>query len=149
MNISKINYPKITNTLWQGPPALSQWTPGWHSPWTSPTGRDQDPCRMLLHLQDKNTQTVVILFLQEMKYDVFFRHAQLNAPRRQEELQPHYKKVNCSQLSTKFVPYWNTRASSLLWMHSISFDTYWFMTEYISFLPHTHLVIYITTGCTS
>ncbi len=42
----------------------------------------------LLHLQDKNTWKVAILFLQEIKGDVIFRHAQLTVPRRREELQP-------------------------------------------------------------
>jgi hypothetical protein len=42
---------------------------------------------LLLRLQDKNTQKVVTFFLQELKRDVIFRHAQLQAPRRQEELQ--------------------------------------------------------------
>jgi hypothetical protein len=42
---------------------------------------------VLLHLQDKNTQKVLIWFRQELKRDIIFRHVQLKAPRRSDELQ--------------------------------------------------------------
>jgi hypothetical protein len=42
---------------------------------------------ILLHVPDGTTRKVLILFLQEVKRDIF-RRAQLNEPRRREELQP-------------------------------------------------------------
>jgi hypothetical protein len=55
----------------------------------------------LLHLQGKNKQKVVILFLQKVKLDVIFRHAELEA------LQEDKKNYNCmcklSLSLTKFV----------------------------------------------
>jgi hypothetical protein len=42
----------------------------------------------LLHVTDATTQRVLILFLQEIKRDIIYRRAQLQEPRRREELHP-------------------------------------------------------------
>jgi hypothetical protein len=42
---------------------------------------------ILLHVPDATTRKVLILFLQEVKRDIFFRRAQLSEPRPREELQ--------------------------------------------------------------
>ncbi len=44
---------------------------------------------VLLHITDATTQKVLILFLQEIKRDIIYRRAQLQEPRRREELHPH------------------------------------------------------------
>jgi hypothetical protein len=44
---------------------------------------------ILLHITDATTQKVLIQFLQEIKWDIVYRHAQLQEPRRREELHPH------------------------------------------------------------
>jgi hypothetical protein len=41
---------------------------------------------ILLHVPDATTRKVLILFLQEIKRDIIYRHAQLQEPRRREEL---------------------------------------------------------------
>jgi len=43
---------------------------------------------ILLHVRDGTTRKVLILFLQEVKRDIIYRHAQLKQPRRREELHP-------------------------------------------------------------
>jgi hypothetical protein len=43
---------------------------------------------ILLHVKDGTTRNVLILFLQEVKQDIVFRHAQLTVPRRWEEPLP-------------------------------------------------------------
>jgi hypothetical protein len=42
----------------------------------------------LLHVKDATTWKVLILFLQEIKQDIIYRRAQLQEPRRREELHP-------------------------------------------------------------
>ncbi len=36
---------------------------------------------ILPHLQDRNTWKIIILFLQEVKWDIIYRYAQLKNPR--------------------------------------------------------------------
>jgi hypothetical protein len=43
---------------------------------------------ILLHVKDATTPKVLILFLQEIKRDIIYRRAQLQEPRRREELHP-------------------------------------------------------------
>ncbi len=43
---------------------------------------------ILLHVKDATTRKVLILFLQEIKRDIIYRRAQLQEPRRREELHP-------------------------------------------------------------
>jgi hypothetical protein len=43
---------------------------------------------ILLHVPDATTRKVLILFLQEVKRDIIYRRAQLQEPRRKEELHP-------------------------------------------------------------
>jgi hypothetical protein len=43
---------------------------------------------ILLHISDNTTRKVLILLLQEIKRDIIYRRAQLQEPRRREELQP-------------------------------------------------------------
>jgi hypothetical protein len=43
---------------------------------------------ILLHIMDATTHKVLILYLQEIKRDIIYRHAQLQEPRRREELHP-------------------------------------------------------------
>jgi hypothetical protein len=43
---------------------------------------------IFLHVKDATTRKVLILLLQETKRDIILRHAQLQEPRRQEELHP-------------------------------------------------------------
>jgi hypothetical protein len=43
---------------------------------------------ILLHIKDASTRKVLIILLQETKCDIIFRHAQLQTPRRREELHP-------------------------------------------------------------
>jgi hypothetical protein len=43
---------------------------------------------ILLHIRDATTRKVLILLLQEIKCDIVFCHAQLQSPRRREELYP-------------------------------------------------------------
>jgi hypothetical protein len=40
------------------------------------------------HITDATTRKVLILFHQEIKRDIIYRHAQLQEPRRREELHP-------------------------------------------------------------
>jgi hypothetical protein len=42
----------------------------------------------LLHIKDAATRKVLILLIQEPIRDIIFRHAQLQRPRRREELYP-------------------------------------------------------------
>jgi hypothetical protein len=44
---------------------------------------------ILLHITDATTRKVLILFLQEIKWDIIYRRAQLQEPHRREELHPH------------------------------------------------------------
>jgi hypothetical protein len=46
---------------------------------------------ILLHITDATTRKVLILFLQEIKRDIIYRRAQLQEPRRREELHPRIK----------------------------------------------------------
>jgi hypothetical protein len=50
---------------------------------------NKPPPSILLHVKDATTRKILILFLQEMKRDNIFHHAQLSTPQRWEELQPH------------------------------------------------------------
>jgi hypothetical protein len=43
---------------------------------------------ILLHIPDATTRKVLILLLQEIKRDIVYRRAQLQEPRRREELHP-------------------------------------------------------------
>jgi hypothetical protein len=43
---------------------------------------------ILLHVKDATTRKVLILLLQELKRDIIYRRAQLQEPRRREELHP-------------------------------------------------------------
>ncbi len=43
---------------------------------------------ILLHIPDATSQKVLILLLQEIKRDIIYRRAQLQEPRRREELHP-------------------------------------------------------------
>jgi hypothetical protein len=43
---------------------------------------------ILLHITDATTWKALILFLQEIKRDIIYRQAQLQEPRRREELHP-------------------------------------------------------------
>jgi hypothetical protein len=43
---------------------------------------------ILLHISDATTRKVLIIFLQEIKHDIIYRRAQLQEPRRLEELHP-------------------------------------------------------------
>jgi hypothetical protein len=43
---------------------------------------------ILLHVKDATTRKVLILLLQEIKRDIIYRRAQLQEPRRREELHP-------------------------------------------------------------
>jgi hypothetical protein len=43
---------------------------------------------ILLRITDATTRKVLILYLQEIKRDIIYRHAQLQEPRRREELHP-------------------------------------------------------------
>jgi hypothetical protein len=69
-------------------------------------GNDKPHPSILLHLQDATTRKTLTLLLQEIKQDIIYRHAQLTATRRQEELHPHIQahllfviKKICSLLS--------------------------------------------------
>jgi hypothetical protein len=46
---------------------------------------------ILLHVTDATTRKVLILFLQEIKRDITYRRAQLQEPRRREELHPRFQ----------------------------------------------------------
>jgi hypothetical protein len=43
---------------------------------------------ILLHIMDATTRKVLILYLQEIKREIIYRHAQLQEPQRREELHP-------------------------------------------------------------
>jgi hypothetical protein len=53
---------------------------------------------ILLHVKDATTLKVLILFLQEMERDIIYRRAQLQEPRRREELHPPTPCLNIKEL---------------------------------------------------
>jgi hypothetical protein len=52
---------------------------------------------ILLHVKDATTRKVLILFLQEIKREIIYRQAQLQEPRRREELHPRTPGVRDQQ----------------------------------------------------
>jgi hypothetical protein len=55
---------------------------------------------ILLHITDATTRKVLILFLQEIKWDIIYRRAQLKEPRRREELHPRIQAHLISVINT-------------------------------------------------
>ncbi len=68
---------------------------------------------ILLHIQDATTRKVLIIFLQEIKRDIIYRQAQLQEPRRQEELHP--------QIQTHLVSVINKISSLLEYQGTLQF----------------------------
>jgi hypothetical protein len=54
---------------------------------------------ILLHVKDATTRKVLILFLQEIKRDIIYRRAQLQEPRRREELHPRIQAHQVSMIN--------------------------------------------------
>jgi hypothetical protein len=59
---------------------------------------------ILLHIKDATTRKVLILLLQETKRDIIFHHAQLQSPRRREELHPRVQ-AHIISASARYVHY--------------------------------------------
>ncbi len=126
---------------WAKPHALTLYAHGWAYPCYAlmalETVFNKPHPSLLLPLLDINTRKVVVLLLQEVKHDIVVWRAQLQVPRRQEELQPRIlahlisavKKATAIREYQGVLPYKDALSFLEHITHSVLHPTLYYTTE--------------------
>jgi hypothetical protein len=102
---------------------------------------------ILLHIPDATTRKVLILLLEEIKRDIVYRQAQLQEPRRCEELHPRIQ-AHLVSVIIRFLQCWNIKVLYNLRMVSLFCRGYPELFSMHEIPPHirhpTHYTSYIS-----